>query len=117
MLVVLLPVFVAHTRVICGYNFVTPLNILDLLVDTLSQKWNFPSGISSVMWPNSQFSADLVIFTEEIVNGKLHFCAVTPGTKGLTMRVVLPDSIVFAVTNTSSKVIPCIAYNVITYNV
>ena len=28
------------------------------------------------MWPNPQFSADLVIFTEEILNGKLHFCAV-----------------------------------------
>ena len=25
------------------------------------------------MWPNSQFSADLVTFTEEILNGKLHF--------------------------------------------
>ena len=28
------------------------------------------------MWPNSQFPADLVTFTEEILNGKLHFCAV-----------------------------------------
>ena len=25
------------------------------------------------MWPNPQFSADLVTFTEEILNGKLHF--------------------------------------------
>ena len=25
------------------------------------------------MWPNPQFSADLVIFAEEIPNGKLHF--------------------------------------------
>ena len=25
------------------------------------------------MWPNSQFPADLVTFTEEIPNGKLHF--------------------------------------------
>ena len=25
------------------------------------------------MWPNSQFPADLIIFTEEIHNGKLHF--------------------------------------------
>ena len=25
------------------------------------------------MWPNPQFSADLVTFTEEIVNGKLYF--------------------------------------------
>ena len=29
------------------------------------------------MWPNSQFPADLVTFTEEIRNGKLHFlCSV-----------------------------------------
>ena len=25
------------------------------------------------MWPNPQFPADLVTFTEEIFNGKLHF--------------------------------------------
>ena len=25
------------------------------------------------MWPNRQFPADLVTFTEEILNGKLHF--------------------------------------------
>ena len=25
------------------------------------------------MWPNLQFTADLVSFTEEILNGKLHF--------------------------------------------
>ena len=25
------------------------------------------------MWPNSQFPADLVTFTEETLNGKLHF--------------------------------------------
>ena len=28
------------------------------------------------MGPNPQFSADLVTFTEEILNGKLHFYAV-----------------------------------------
>ena len=28
------------------------------------------------MWPNPQFPADLVTFTEEIPNGKLHFYAV-----------------------------------------
>ena len=25
------------------------------------------------MWPNPQFSADLVTYTEQILNGKLHF--------------------------------------------
>ena len=27
------------------------------------------------MWPNPQFPVDLVTFTEEILNGKLHFFA------------------------------------------
>ena len=29
------------------------------------------------MWRNPQSPADLVTFTEEILNGKLNFCAVT----------------------------------------
>ena len=28
------------------------------------------------MWPNPQFPVNLVTFTEGIINGKLHFCAV-----------------------------------------
>ena len=28
------------------------------------------------MWPNPQETANLVTFTEEILNGKLHFCTV-----------------------------------------
>ena len=33
------------------------------------------------MWPNPQDTSDLVTFTEEIPNGKLHFlcCALTVG--------------------------------------
>ena len=34
---------------------------------------NFPLRISSVNVANMQFPADLVTFTEEILNGKLHF--------------------------------------------
>ena len=30
------------------------------------------------MWPNLQFSADLVVFTEEILNAKLHFLCSGP---------------------------------------
>ena len=30
------------------------------------------------MWLNPQETADLVTFTEEILNGKLHFCAMFP---------------------------------------
>ena len=39
------------------------------------------------MWPNSQESADLVTFTEEILNGKLYFlCSdfLPPDIKGLS---------------------------------
>ena len=32
------------------------------------------------MSPDPQETADLVTFTEEILNGKLHFCAVLEGT-------------------------------------
>ena len=33
------------------------------------------------MWPNPKFSADLVIFTEEILNRKFHLlCSVYTGT-------------------------------------
>ena len=33
------------------------------------------------MWPNPQFPEDLVSFIEEILNGKLHFCAVPVAIK------------------------------------
>ena len=36
------------------------------------------------MWPNLQETADLITFTEEILNGKLHFCAVVLITKQFT---------------------------------
>ena len=36
------------------------------------------------MWPNPQETADLVTFTEEILNGKLHFlCSVVSGFEPL----------------------------------
>ena len=41
------------------------------------------------MWSNPQFSADLVTFTEEILNGKLHFFAVI--TSNCVVGVVLAD--------------------------
>ena len=42
-----------------------------------AQKWSFPLRISSVNVTKSPENCDLVIFTEEILNGKLHFvCSV-----------------------------------------
>ena len=34
------------------------------------------------MWPNPQFPEDLVTFTEEILNGKLHFLC-SDGLEGI----------------------------------
>ena len=42
------------------------------------------------MWPNPQFPADLVTFTEEFPNGKLHFlCSELKNTS--TCNQVLPN--------------------------
>ena len=40
------------------------------------------------MWPNPQFPADLVTFTQEILHGKLHFFAV----EGVSLKVLYPQS-------------------------
>ena len=39
---------------------------------SLHKKWNFPSRISAVNVTKSAGNCDLVTFTEEILNGKLH---------------------------------------------
>ena len=45
---------------------------------TLHKKWNFPLRTFSENVTKLQFPANLVKFTEEILNGKLHFlCSVT----------------------------------------
>ena len=45
----------------------------DEQITTLHKKWSFPVEISSVNVTNPQETADLVTFTEEILNGKPHF--------------------------------------------
>ena len=41
------------------------------------------------MWPNPQFPADLVSFTKEILNGKLHFlCSVLSGSSSSLEAIV-----------------------------
>ena len=44
-----------------------------ILTQTLHEKWSFPWKISSVNVTKSAVSWGLVTFTEEILNGKLHF--------------------------------------------
>ena len=47
------------------------------MLNSLHKKWSFPLSISSVNVTKSVGNgADLVTFTEEILNRKLHFCAV-----------------------------------------
>ena len=44
------------------------------------------------MWANSQKTVDLVISTEEFLNGKLHFCAVrTLLCLGENIKVEIPE--------------------------
>ena len=40
---------------------------------TLHKQWSFLLKISSVIWPNSWETADLVTFTEKILSGKFRF--------------------------------------------
>ena len=42
------------------------------------------------MWPNMQKTADLVTFTEEILNGKL-FCAVMLAFQYFSQKIILID--------------------------
>ena len=56
------------------------------------------------MWPNWQFCADLFTFTEEILNGKLHFCIMY----GMTVRLKLVKitwCLLFSVKNWIKKVL------------
>ena len=41
------------------------------------------------MWPNPQFPANLITFTEEIVNGKLHFLCREKGTAVRKLKFLL----------------------------
>ena len=49
------------------------LIIVKLKAYALHKKWSFPLRISSVNVTKSQETADLVTFTEEILDGKVHF--------------------------------------------
>ena len=46
------------------------INLLTANAPIIAQKMKF------LMWPNRQFPADFITYTEEIFSGNLHFCAV-----------------------------------------
>ena len=55
------------------------------------------------MWPNRQETVDLVTFTEEILNGKLHFlCNVVTSTSIGTTSACITSSKTFILLSTSA---------------
>ena len=47
------------------------------------------------MWPNPLFPADLLTFTEEIFNGKLHFlCSAKQGKNAIKYKIFLLKHII-----------------------
>ena len=52
----------------------------------------FHWGFLQQMWPNPQETADLVTFTEEILYGKLRFCAVSHHGKHPTCQAVFESA-------------------------
>ena len=64
-----------HKSNVCKTFKRRPERLLNVLYNN-AQKMKFSIKISSVNVTNSQFPADLVTFTGEMLNGKLHFCAV-----------------------------------------
>ena len=51
------------------------------------------------MWPNPQESADLVTFTEEILNGKVHFLC-----SEIYLQLIQPETFDFLTLRSNSKV-------------
>ena len=62
-------------NVVVVYNIFCPKNIYKKSWPKISlhQKLSFPLRIPSVMWPNPQFSEDLVTFIEEILEKMENF--------------------------------------------
>ena len=64
--------------------------IMALIVFTLQKKWSFPLRISLSNMTKSVETADLVTFTEEILNGNLIFlCTVTVNNQDARLMSVL----------------------------
>ena len=60
-----------HHRLPGSYISLFTKKMLNLF--TLHKKWSFPLRIPSIKMAKPAFPADLVTYTEEILNGKLHF--------------------------------------------
>ena len=68
-----------------------------MLTVSLHKKWSFPLRISSVNATKSAGNWDLVTFTEEIHNGKLHFCVLVTTTSYFNCSACLAT--LFAIDN------------------
>ena len=63
------------------------------------------------MWPNPQETGDLVTFTEEILNGKLHFlCSVTAKDLSTRRKYILVEFMDLVVLK-FSNVLSCLKYS------
>ena len=62
----------ASSKLVFLYNFFQR-NLINLITSHCTKNEVFHYGFLQSMWPNPQETADLVTFTEEIRNGKLHF--------------------------------------------
>ena len=67
----------------------------------LHKKWSFPLRISSVNMTKSTGNCGLVTFTEEILNGKLHFLCSVGSSTPLTYRELDPWSVIDFLSNSS----------------
>ena len=56
------------------------------------------------MLPNPHFPADLVTFTEEILNGKVHFCGVQPQKLNLKIFNYLLPQCKIIISNVANRV-------------
>ena len=74
-------------QLLCGFRkeHATQYSLFRLLT-SLHKKWSFPLKISSVNVNRCTQTADLVIFTEDVINRKLHFLCSASWQKELSRR-------------------------------
>ena len=63
------------------------------------------------MRPNSQFPGDLVIFTEEILNGKLNFLCSIRRYEDFFLLAILANVLDFLIFTCGKKILMPLAYN------
>ena len=80
-----------------SFDFIA-IGIYSILIGHCTAQRNevFHYGFLQCMWPNPQETADFVTFTEEILNGKLHFLCSADGFRH-SMRVYFELGLFFKI--------------------